>query len=320
MGGGKGGVGKSLLAANLAVAIAQRGQRVMLVDGDLGMANLHTLFGIERPGPGLQALISREVADLGQVAVPTVVPNLTLIPGSYAASGAANIGHAQKQKLIRHLRGLDTDVVVIDIGAGVTYNTLDLFDAADLRIVVMTSQVTSIQNGYGFLKNAVFRVLAQATADQADKEIVEAAIAGAGGVSRTRDVIERVRAAAPAVAERMDAEIAHFAARIIGNTVSSDSEHRIIQSIGRMVRDFLGLHATVIGTVPISPALHASVNARLPLLAIERGGDAGTAIRDIARALMAENVDRIRRGREGQLLPARGITGVQFSGNQLATR
>src|SRR5204862_3174172 len=122
VGGGKGGVGKSLVAANLAVALADSGRRVVLVDADLGAANQHTLFGIDQSNSGIQQLLAHEVKHLDDVAIPTAVPNLRIVVGSGAVPGAANINHGQKQKLLRHIRGLDADLVVVDVGAGTSHN------------------------------------------------------------------------------------------------------------------------------------------------------------------------------------------------------
>jgi flagellar biosynthesis protein FlhG len=106
VGGGKGGVGKSVLSANIAVAFAERGQQVVLIDADLGMANAHTLFSIDRPGKGLGAVLDKEISDVSDTRVATGVPNLMLIPGTSASPGTANINHGQKQKLLRQIRNL----------------------------------------------------------------------------------------------------------------------------------------------------------------------------------------------------------------------
>ncbi len=94
VGGGKGGVGKSVIAANLSIALAQSGRRVILVDGDLGAANQHTLFGIERPGPTLEALFTRQITSLDEALLRTPVAGLRLLPGSCGQVGGANINHA----------------------------------------------------------------------------------------------------------------------------------------------------------------------------------------------------------------------------------
>ena len=155
VGGGKGGVGKSVLAANLAVASAELGFRTVLVDCDLGAANQHTLFGIDRPVSTLQTFLEREVSSLEEVTAATGVARLFLIPGVGAVPGAANLPHARKLKVLRHLSKLDADVVILDVGAGVSFNTLDFYELADLRLVVTTPQLPSLQNAYCFLKAAL---------------------------------------------------------------------------------------------------------------------------------------------------------------------
>src|SRR5689334_11725058 len=78
-GSGKGGVGKSLLTANVGIYLAQLGKRVVVLDADLGGANLHTFVGVERPAVTLSAFFERRVARIEDVVVPTTVNNLGLL-------------------------------------------------------------------------------------------------------------------------------------------------------------------------------------------------------------------------------------------------
>ena len=159
--GGKGGVGKSVVSANLAVAVARRGLTCLLIDADLGGGNQHTLFGVEAPRVTLDAFLSGDERELTSVAARTRYQGLSLIFARCDALGSANPKHAQKQRFLRHIAKAPADVVILDLGAGTTLNTLDLFLAARVQMVVTTPELTAIQNAYGFIKCASQRAQAQ---------------------------------------------------------------------------------------------------------------------------------------------------------------
>ncbi len=162
VGGGKGGIGKTVVSSSLAVAFAHRGRRCVLVDADLGGANLHTVLGVARPPRSLAHFLRREVSELSEVASPTPIPNLQLVSGAHAVFDAANPHHAQKLKLLRHLSRLDADDVFIDLSAGSSFNVLDFFLAAQNGILLVTPEPTAIENAQQFLKAAWFRSLRKA--------------------------------------------------------------------------------------------------------------------------------------------------------------
>jgi flagellar biosynthesis protein FlhG len=288
VGGGKGGVGKSVLAANLAVAMAQAGARVVVVDADLGAANQHTLFGISRPGPGVEAFLQGELGDLAAAAVETGVPRLKLIPGNGGVVGAANPQVARKLKLLRHVRALDADVVVVDVGAGVAFNTLDLFDVADVRLVVMSPQLTSAQNAYAFMKGAVFRELRRIAAATGQQGRIDEAIEGAAPTASTAQLLARLAAEDGALAAALQAGLAGFGARLVGNQLFEAREVNVVYALSRMARDFLGLDAPVLGALRASRRIHDSVNDGRPYLlhAGVDGDECAATLRAIARTLL----------------------------------
>jgi flagellar biosynthesis protein FlhG len=284
--GGKGGVGKSVLAANLAIAMAAAGRRTALIDADIGMGNQHTLLGIPRPGPGLIGFLKKDVEQLEQVAVVTGYDNLVLYP-SDGAQGVPQVSHSRKERLMRHISRIDADVTVIDIGAGAALTALDLFALADIHVLVITGQVTSIQNAYAFLKAALLRLLLRLADSSEQRTLVEQgwqgarppALAQLAGWLRERDA---------GLASFVDALGVTLKVRLVGNLLFDTSEHRVPQSIARMIHDYLGVEAEVAGLVPASRRVHDSITKRKPILTLDPFGPASWEIRRVAERLLAQ--------------------------------
>ena len=158
---GKGGVGKSVLVANLGISLASFGQRTVLIDLDLGGSNLHTYLGMKNRNKGIGNFIADKSVSFNDIRVRSPYPNLDFIPGDVLVTGAANLSHGQKRSIISNIEKLDADYVLLDLGSGSHFNTLDFFLISNSGVLVTTPQAPSILNAYGFLKNAVFRLLQQ---------------------------------------------------------------------------------------------------------------------------------------------------------------
>ncbi|KPK95585.1 hypothetical protein AMJ80_04740 [bacterium SM23_31] len=154
---GKGGTGKSIIAANIAVGIALLGYKVLLIDGDLGMPNLHNHLHIKRPKYSLDDFLSRKVTRLSNVIVQTPLNNLHFICGASSLIAVANIQYAKKLHLIKHISKLPADIVLVDIGSGASFNIVDLFNISSRGIVVSNPDPSAVQDAYFFLKNVVYR-------------------------------------------------------------------------------------------------------------------------------------------------------------------
>ena len=167
VGGGKGGIGKSFLVANLATVAARSGKRVILIDADLGGANLHTCLGV-RAGErvSLSDYFEDRVLELDKVAIETPVPGPAPDPrrdrphrqgGDHRTSSA--------RQLLRAVRQLPADLVIFDLAAGTDRSTIDFFLEADEGFVVTTPEPTAIENAYAFLRAAFYRRLSHALHD-----------------------------------------------------------------------------------------------------------------------------------------------------------
>lgn len=155
---GKGGVGKSLLAANLAIALGEMGKKVVLVDLDLGASNLHLALGQTQIQKGIGTYLT-EKTSFAEIIMPTEYENLSFVAGDSSIPGLTYLKTGQKIRLVNDLRRIEADFLILDLGAGTHQIILDLFLQSPQGILVTSPTVTATLDGYLFLKNSVFRLL-----------------------------------------------------------------------------------------------------------------------------------------------------------------
>lgn len=149
--GGKGGVGKTNVAVNLSLALCEAGARVLLLDADLGLANVDVLLGIS-PQYTLQHLIYQQ-AELEQVLCQGPL-GLNVLPGGSGIPDLANLNTLEIVRLLSTLRGLERqhDVLVIDTAAGIGNTVLRFLLVADDVVLVSTPEPPALLDAYGVLK------------------------------------------------------------------------------------------------------------------------------------------------------------------------
>ncbi len=171
---GKGGVGKSFLTVNLGLALASRGNKVLLVDLDLGASNLHTLLGMSNKNPGLGHYLKGEVDSLKTLVIPTPFEGLFLIPGDALLTGVAQQNYFKKIKLLKELSALKGDYLLLDLGAGSANNVVDYYLPFPRGIIVTVPETTAILNAYSFMKNLLARAIYQSfPAHSAERKVIE---------------------------------------------------------------------------------------------------------------------------------------------------
>jgi flagellar biosynthesis protein FlhG len=297
VGGGKGGTGKTLIAANLAVHLAQCGERVVAVDADLGGANLHTALGMPPPESTLSDFLHRRVASLDEAAVETGVENLRLVSGARNSLDADSLPFFQKEKLLRHLRGLRCDRVVVDLGAGSSLATLDLFCSAQVPVVVSLPEPTSVENLYRFLKSAFFRRLARAARAQRFGSVLEwvARHRRVSGVTRPADLVREVEGVDAEAGAWMREALAAFRPALIISQARHGVDVQLGESIEVACRAFLGIEIEFLGAVPYDVCLPAALKGGYPYLTRHFNQPAGARLMQMAEALRARRAAETRR-------------------------
>ncbi len=318
IGGGKGGVGKSVTSANLGCGLAQRGFSVILVDADLGGANLHTYFGIKFPSKSLEDFIKGRADSLEDVALPTQQKGLRLISGGGEFLGIANPQYQQKQKLISHIKKLNARFVIVDLGAGSTYNTLDFFGISNEGIVVLVPEPAAIQNAYLFLKSFVYRKLQRlfADSDSISRLIVEATDAHGGERTRTfSDLIERIAGQDRGLAEKAIFEFKSFRPKLLLNMASSKDDERVVDSFKAAAATFLGLDADFVGTIYTSAHVKSASRRMRPFMLDEGAVDARRQVEAVLSRLLGDGLREKKEAAEKVLREAPGRDVFGFNDN-----
>lgn len=264
VGGGKGGVGKSVITSNLAIALANRGRRCVVIDVDLGGANLHTLLGMRRPQRSLAHFFRTGAESLEGVIHETPIPNLSMVTG---ARELLTMEANKKQRFLDAIRALDVDHVFLDLSAGSATCVVDFFLTARNAILVVLPEPTSIENAYQFLKAAFYRSLSHATRRPSVRYVVERVLKDAQSrPSSPRDLVARVteidRAAGRALVESAES----CSPMLMVNQIRTPEDQRIGPDIANACRDYLGVEVEYVGGLAWDEKVHLAVSRREPIL------------------------------------------------------
>jgi len=286
VGGGKGGTGKSFVAANLGLHLASLDRDVVLLDADLGAPNLQTLLGIKPAHPDLGDFLTGTLPTLEAAALPTPFPNLRLVKGSENILFIANINHYRKLRLLRQVRQLETSNVILDLGTGSSYNTLDFFLSANPGLVVTTPEPTSIENTYLFLKSCIMRVLKlymdhykirdlhQKLLDQIEKNSQSL-------YSFFKNLMETDRSYGTILYRALRT----FRPCLVMNKARGEEDARLGRSVADVARKYLLIDIKYLGAVPYDEDVPGSLRALRPYYPDHRNSAAAKAIRQMSEEL-----------------------------------
>ena len=267
IGGGKGGTGKSFVTSAMGTYVAGKGKKVLLIDIDIGGANLHSFLGISRPKKSLTDFFEAG-ASLNKLAVKTSIDNLFLITGDIHSLASDNIKFTQKLKLFRHIMKLNKHYVIIDLGGGSHNNTIDTFLMADKKIVVLEPEITSVENMYHFIKNALFRKLRMSLREYGFKDIVEQMWERREeyNIKSLRELMDCIRDNFSYVGDIIDKELSDFKLYLILNKIRSSDDILIGSSMKSIFMKYLGVDTKFVGFVEYDDSVWRSIRERRPFM------------------------------------------------------
>ena len=297
IGGGKGGVGKSLLAANLGIYLAQTGRQTVLVDLDLGGANLHTFVGVDRPRITLGDLFCKRVSNIKDCIVDTPTKGLGLISAEGDPLWVADPRATTKRRLLQGIQEIDADVVICDLPAGSGFMALDFFSIAQMGILLVVPEPTSAENAYRFIKSAFLRrlrmnkgledsklplgsVMEQLDFSSGDKS--------EGGIPSPRDIYESLELKDPEQARIVAAEMLAFRPHLVINQTRSRADILLGEHMQMAGRRRLGLPIESLGHIDSDDAVWNAVRRRKPLLTEYPESRAAKQIDQLARHILSE--------------------------------
>ncbi|MDP2689180.1 MAG: P-loop NTPase [Deltaproteobacteria bacterium] len=282
IGGGKGGVGKSLITSNMGALLAKRGRKVLMVDADLGAANLHTFFGLSGSKLSFSSFLKSEVADIRQVISKTDMPELDLISGAKDSLDAADMGGGVVTRLRQELRSLDYDYALLDIGPGTSSNILDMFLLADHGILVTTPEPTATENTYRFLKCLFLYRIKKIINSQKDTELKDLLLKVFGSrpdqkVKTVSDILNRLR--------ELDPRRGKILGDLLGDTMISiilnqarPADKQMGANIKKACFDYFGVPIGYLGDIAFDDAASESIRKRTPLTVYDSRSAAANGI------------------------------------------
>ncbi|MBW1709026.1 MAG: P-loop NTPase [Deltaproteobacteria bacterium] len=287
VGGGKGGVGKSFILSSVGSHLALQGKQVVLLDADLGGANLHTFLGMNKPAISLTDFFDDKLP-LSELIVDSGVDNMGLLTGAIRSLAPNGIKHTQKLKLFRHIEELETEYVLIDLGGGIHFNTLDTFLLADKMIMVVVPEIIAIENMYHFLKNVFYRKLTNTLSAYGLKDIVRKAWQNRSELNITslKELVDHLKGLSKRVEDIINMELSNFTVYIVLNQIRNHQEIIIGNYVTSVCMKYFDLKAEYAGYIEYDSFVSRCINERQLYMKANSSSSCAKEIKRLTRNLL----------------------------------
>ena len=268
IGGGKGGSGKSFLASSLGRLLAKSGKKTLLIDLDLGAANLHTMVGVPYPEKCFSDFVTKKIPVLEDTVLGTPFSNLFLISGAHDNLDIANLPYDKKIKTLRAIAKLQYEYILLDLGAGTAFNTLDFFLASRNGIFITTPEPTSIENVYRLMRAIYFRRIRHYFSATDFKELEKKARQQSGDDSfnKPEHIISVVKKEYPEKYMLIKKDFDSFYFKLILNQLRKQDNTDLGTQICKIIKKHLGINVIFTGNIAYDEHVHDAICQRVCFL------------------------------------------------------
>ena len=299
VGGAKGGVGKSALAANLAVGLALFGQQVVLADLDLGGADVHLYLGVKSLPRTWNDFLDKKIDSIEDIITPTPFEGLKMIGGDSSKLGSENLPYSQKRKIMRHLREIEGDYLIFDLGGNSSYNTLDFFLFADHKIVISGTEPASILDSYSFIKVALYRFLERFFSEHhslkdLSQKIKDGSWEGSKDLSLDH-IFTEIRERDAAAYDEMRNLYDRFRVSLVVNMAENRQDFQIAESMRRVLKEKCFLDVGVLGTIPFDKLARRAARSFTPIIVEYPRCQTSKAIHQMLAAILLDRDHSLNR-------------------------
>jgi flagellar biosynthesis protein FlhG len=287
IGGGKGGTGKSLITASIGICLADRGNNVLLIDADLGTANLHTFLGLKPPKLGLSDFVSKKESTISGIITKTGINNLKLISGAKDMIGIANLSYGQKIKVLNNIKKLNYRYILLDLGPGTSFNILDFFLISHCGILITSPELTSIENTYRFTKGLLFRYLRKTISKKVVRSLIDNGIRQRNGhkFESVFDLLETIETIEPRLGDTISRYLSTLDIKLIVNQVRTSKDRAIGQKMAIATKKYFGIPIDFLGNVSHDNKVSKGLLQQKPLMAYLPHSKAFKELTDITQKI-----------------------------------
>jgi flagellar biosynthesis protein FlhG len=268
IGGGKGGSGKSFLASSLGHLLAKSGKKTLLIDLDLGAANLHTMLDVPYPEKCFSDFVCKKIPDMEDIVLPTPFSNLFLISGAHDNLDIANLQYEKKIKTLRAIAKLNYDYIILDLGAGTAFNTLDFFLASRNGIFITTPEPTSIENVYRLIRAIYLRRIRHFFSTNDFKALEKKVREHLGDDSfyKPEHIVSVVKKYFPEKYELIKKDFSFFRFKLILNQLRKQDNALLGEQICKVIKKHLGVNVEFAGNIEYDEHVHDAICQRVSFL------------------------------------------------------